>query len=105
MNYIYNQRKRYIFKKILRFISKFSFIIAIIASMSTLLALKNYARQQNRILNQLDKTIMQEQENVNILKVELAYISRPSNVNKLQQNSLIRLQPIDANRVITIKID
>ena len=54
----------------------------------TLFSIKSRVIIQNKELNWLNSQISQEKNNIQILKAEIAYLTTPERINKLQQKYL-----------------
>ena len=68
--------------------------ILILGSVISLFAIKSKVMQKKEELNWLNSQILQEKNNVLILRAELAYLVTPERINKLQAKYL-KLKNID----------
>ncbi len=67
----------------------------------TLFSIKSKVITQNKELNWLNSQISQEKNNIQILKAELAYLTTPERINKLQKKYL-NLKNIDKSQYQTL---
>ena len=67
----------------------------------TLFSIKSRVITQNKELNWLNSQISQEKNNIQILKAELAYLTTPERINKLQKKYL-NLKNIDKRQYQTL---
>jgi len=67
----------------------------------TLFSIKSRVITQNKELNWLNSQISQENNNIQILKAELAYLTTPERINKLQKKYL-NLKNIDKRQYQTL---
>ena len=66
-----------------------------------LFSIKSRVITQNKELNWLNSQISQEKNNIQILKAELAYLTTPERINKLQKKYL-NLKNIDKRQYQTL---
>ena len=67
----------------------------------TLFSIKSRVITQNKELNWLNSQISQEKNNIQILKAEIAYLTTPERINKLQHKYL-NLKNIDKHQYQTL---
>ncbi len=78
-------------------------IACIMISIYALFAIKYQVQQSMKILKKVEQEINQEQENIHILKAELAYLKAPKRIKEITDNYL-NLIPIKKNKIVYFKI-
>jgi cell division protein FtsL len=73
----------------------------LIVTILTLFSIKSKVITQNKELSWLNNQILQEKNNIQILKAELAYLTTPERINNLQQKYL-NLKSIDKRQYQTL---
>ena len=75
--------------------------ILLIGSIILLFSIKSRVISQNKELSWLNSQILQETNNIQILKAELAYLTTPERIDTLQQKHL-NLQKIEQRQIETL---
>ena len=80
----------------------FCYSILILGSVLSLFTIKSKVMAKKQELNWLNSQISQEENNIQILKAELAYLVTPERINKLQAKYL-NLKNIDKSQLKSLE--
>ena len=80
----------------------FCYSILILGSVLSLFTIKSKVMAKKQELNWLNSQISQEENNIRILKAELAYLVTPERINKLQAKYL-NLKNIDKSQLKSLE--
>ncbi|CAL7962402.1 hypothetical protein MIDIC_470020 [Alphaproteobacteria bacterium] len=77
--------------------------IAVVLAICAVFVVKYYAQQKLTLLNHTEKLILEEGNNIRLLKVELAYLTRPQSIKSLMF-LVPQLQPIERHQIVVVEI-
>ncbi|RYE05756.1 MAG: hypothetical protein EOP33_00600 [Rickettsiaceae bacterium] len=80
-------------------ISNYNVVIIFILATTSLFVIKNNASNTSYQLNEVDKQILKEKNNIYMLKAEIAYLTSPVRLRKLS-NDYLHLQNIKPHQMI-----